>query len=103
MALDFAFGLPLMVWYSRGMTTITAAIAAINDFSLALAADSASDSTLDDMQLRIDAMLFDSTIDDDLREEIELPAPLTDADFADTFFTLKGLRDYAIAALNLRP
>lgn len=74
----------------------------INAYALAIATDSASDSTLDAMQFDIDCILFAADIPDDIDERDF--APIDSALFDSAHIaSLESLRAYAIAAFNLRP
>lgn len=89
------------------MTTTNDALTAIIDYATALR--DSSDSTLDDCQLQLDAILFpdDIAYTRDDPDYADLPAPLTDADIAAHPYTipddmLAQLRAAATALFNCR-
>lgn len=85
-------------------TTPTIAIRAIADYAIAISDDTASDSTLDDMQFDIDCMLFPDDLPLDLIECADY-TPLTTIDDAPHLAadSLTAIRALAIAAFNMRP
>lgn len=83
--------------------TIDSTIAMINDYALAIALDSASDSTLDDMQFDIDCILFRDDLPADMIEYADYDA-IDESLFDDSHLSdIESLRAYATAAFNLRP
>jgi hypothetical protein len=83
--------------------TIASTIELINAYAAAIASDSASDSTLDDMQFDIDCILFRDNIPADMIEYadyLELPAF---PEFSEHINSIDNIRAYATAAFNLRP
>lgn len=72
----------------------------INAYAAAIIDDTASDSTLDDMQFDIDCILFRDDLPADMLEYADFDElTATDDDRAD----IDALRAYANAAFNLRP
>lgn len=83
-------------------STASLAIALINAYAAAIIDDTASDSTLDDMQFDIDCILFRDELPADMIEYADYSA-LTALD-ADAHCTdLDSIRAFATAAFNLRP
>lgn len=86
--------------------TIASTIAMINEYALAIADDSASDSTLDEMQFDIDCILFTDDLDDEMRaDSAYAPFSIDNSNFELHFSSdaFNSLRAYAIAAFNMRP
>lgn len=83
--------------------TIASTISMINDYALAIANDSASDSTLDAMQFDIDCILFRDELPADMIEYADYAELPAFPEFSEHINSIDNIRAYANAAFNLRP
>lgn len=83
--------------------TTPSTIELINAYALAIASDSASDSTLDDMQFDIDCILFRDDLPADMLEYADYSELPTFPEFSEHINSIDNIRAYAIAAFNMRP
>lgn len=82
--------------------TIASTIALINEYAAAIADDTATDSSLDELQYDIDCILFPDDLDAEQLADAAF-SPLAPTTFADHISSIDDIRAYATAAFNLRP